>query len=137
MVARLKKIAISFLMAIVTAITNGNPQSSGIMWIYFYIIATIFQSMAIEEDRPQFKKVLKHNLWLTAVFVVLFMGFVISVPDIATQKFGIDFSNAGFILIVAIWGYFMAYVTNAITGLLTVFWLTRGKIKKQLDSAAS
>ncbi len=137
MVDRLKKITISLLMAIVTAITNGNPQSSGIMWIYFYIMATIFQSMAIDEwDKPQYKKVFKHSLWLTAVFVILFMGFVLSVPDIATKKFGLDFSNGGVILIVAIWGYFMAYVTNAITGLLTVCWLTRGKNKKQLDSAA-
>ncbi|MBU4524404.1 MAG: hypothetical protein KUA37_06620 [Desulfomicrobium sp.] len=130
MVARLKKITISLLMAIVTAIINGNPQSSGIMWIYFYIMATIFQSMAIEMDRPQYKKVFKHSIWLTAIFVILFIGLFISTPDIATQKFGLDFSNGGIILIVSIWGYFMAYATNTITGLLTVFWLTRAKFTK-------
>ena len=55
MAARLKKIAISFLMAIVTAITNDNPQSTGFIWIGFYIIASIFQSIAIEDNRPKYK----------------------------------------------------------------------------------
>lgn len=134
MATRLKKIAISLLMTVITAIINDNPQSGGIMLIGFYIISSIFQFIAIEDDRPKYRKVFKHNLWLTAIFVAFFICYLISFPHVSTQKFGMDFTNIGLVIFFAIWGYIVGYITNAITGVLTVFWLTRGKQKQQLGS---
>jgi uncharacterized membrane protein (DUF485 family) len=100
------------------------------MWIGFYITASIFQAIAIENDRPNYKKVFIHNLWITAIMVFLFVAYLSGVPRAASLKYGMDFTNSGVLLFSVAWGFLMGYITNAITGLLTVFWLTRARLKQ-------
>lgn len=129
MFIRLKKISISLLMAIVIAIINDNPNSVGLSWIFFYIIASIFQAIGIENNRPHYKKVLLNNLWITAIFLALLLIYILSFPQAASIKFELDFTNGAVVFFVSLSGYLMGYAINAITGLLTVFWLTWGKNK--------
>jgi len=116
-------------MAIVIAIINDNPNSVGLSWIFFYIIASIFQAIGIENNRPHYKKVLLNNLWITAIFLALLLIYILSFPQAASIKFELDFTNGAVVFFVSLWGYLMGYAINAITGLLTVFWLTWGKNK--------
>lgn len=127
MFIRLKKISISLLMAIVIAIINDNPNSVGLSWIFFYIIASTFQSIGIENNRPHYRKVLLNNLWITAIFLALLLIYILSFPQAASIKFELDFTNGAVVFFVSLSGYLMGYAINAITGLLTVFWLTWGK----------
>lgn len=133
---RLKKVGISLLMGMVTAITNGNPQSTGIMWIGFYIIASIFQSIAIDDDMPKYNKVFKHSLWMAAIPVAVVLSYFFFFPKHATLSFGLTLMSNALILIIAVWGYLMAYITTAITGLLTVCWLTKTRTPEKPDEDA-
>jgi tetratricopeptide (TPR) repeat protein len=123
----LKKFVISFLMMIISVYLNDNPKSAGIMLIGYYVIASIHQSIAIVENRPQYKKMFKYNFWITAVIVVLFYTYLLIFPKYGTIKYNVDITNTVVFFIAILWSYIVGYINLAIVGLLTIFWLTSTK----------
>lgn len=130
MIVRLKKVAIALVPTVIVCVVGNVPGKIYPLWLVYYIVASVFQSLAIQDGAPQYKRVFQHSLWLTLGLVVINIVFTLIKND---MWYNATFANWKAYLMFVPWIYIFGYVIIMITGLLTVFWLTRGNAKKQLN----
>jgi hypothetical protein len=125
---KVKLIAVSFVLAIVTSIVFQVPQESGKNWLAFLITAWIMKVLCLEENTPHYKKVFLHAIWISVVKTVLTCALAYQNIKLGLQTYDIDTLVGTVIISIPIY-----YVLAVITGLVTVAWLSKTKLKSAVN----
>ena len=131
----LKKCVVSLLMVILTtALNNGKifftPFFLG-FWL-FYAISTLWQNEAMGNNKPQYKIVIKNSIWVAGIIAFYLIPFLFLYPDIVMHNYGLDVITFHVfeIVVLCLWSYSMIYIDCVVTGILTIYWLTRSSKEK-------
>jgi hypothetical protein len=124
-----KKAVISFVLAIIFAMITGSGTKAGQNWIAFYITAWIMQELCIKNEKPLYKMVFIHAIWIAIAKSILAAALEIYMMNLTNQTIGPLTIVSGMVLMIGIY-----YVTATITGLLTVAWISGPNRKKEQEA---